>query len=114
MFRIQNDPTFSLYFDNNPWNCDNANWSKSFKIYEDMKKKFCYTSVNSKAAATEEKEETIICDSRTAHKRENCGFIKCKWWIIGSVWIGVILGNINKLNKLLYQCRCKKKTVFGK
>ncbi|XP_044763681.1 SLIT and NTRK-like protein 1 [Coccinella septempunctata] len=114
MYKIQNDPAFSLYAGNNPWNCNSIIWKKYFERNEELKKKFCSPVSHSFLGILKDREGRTIMQSKTTVIRESCGFVKCKWWIIGSVWIGVILGNLNKLNKLLYQSRCRKKKVLEK
>ncbi|XP_045464868.1 uncharacterized protein LOC123674065 [Harmonia axyridis] len=112
--KIRRNPTFSLYAANNPWNCSISHWMNFLETNEDLKNKFCHSNSNSFLGKIKYKEGKRRGDLGNSIIRESCGFFKCKWWIIGSLWIGVILGNVNKLNKLLYQSRCRKKKAFEK
>ncbi|KAJ8938994.1 hypothetical protein NQ318_015559 [Aromia moschata] len=98
---------FYAIVDNNPWNCSHPAWAE--RLTETSVAAFCGDHVydsseaQSKMRALEESPlNGTEADEEAAGCFWRCAFLTCVWWIIGAVWVGVILGNVCKLKRLLF------------
>ncbi|CAG9854416.1 unnamed protein product [Phyllotreta striolata] len=117
--KLARNEEFYLIVDNNPWNCSNVNWGKSFDagggLWRDI---FCNQSYNKNRRKNTREDEVPFTE--TSMSKENnseildgdnyciysCSYTSrcfsyCTLWFVGGIWIGVILGNVCKIRKLM-------------
>lgn len=127
--RLKEVEKFYVLIDNNPWDCTDPNWSEH--LTDEMVKAFCnenvfdYTPTSLLDDPESETEASIIenietFDNHTTLKNDTlnedsspncykCSFYFCLLWLGVGIWIGIILGNIGKIKKLL----CNKTPTFA-
>ncbi|KAL1502058.1 hypothetical protein ABEB36_007261 [Hypothenemus hampei] len=104
---LQEDNDFYIIVDNNPWNCSHSDWSEYMN--EKLIDSFCtnktyipyHIPYNSNIVPEELKSFSDNC--------YKCSFYYCLFWMGGGVWIGIIIGNISIIKKLL----CRKRVEYN-
>ncbi|VEN43685.1 unnamed protein product [Callosobruchus maculatus] len=105
MQKLKTDPSFRLIPDGNPWNCNMSEWSGTLNqeliewFYNRKPTANCQNGNDRlKLASTLEEEtpdEEVTCPTPTC-------FTQCLFWFFGAIWMGIIIGNVCKIRKLLF------------
>lgn len=98
---------FYVIVDNNPWNCSRSEWKQY--LTADLTMAFCYdlTTMSDSYEASEEVDlapKQFVNSSSTScgtHCTEGKFKEYCSFWIFGAVWLGIILGNVRTLKRLI-------------
>lgn len=90
---------FYIIVDGNPWNCFHEEW-KEF-LSKNLVEAFCLNDT-AKQNNFSQLQQVNISSLYTHNCSSNVFKTACGFWIFGSLWLGIILGNISKLKKLLF------------
>ncbi|XP_060519612.1 toll-like receptor 7 isoform X2 [Cylas formicarius] len=110
--KLQVENEFFLLVDNNPWNCEHEDWVDY--LNENMTKAFCGNTKTyipklrierqqNEATQTNESqaEDEFKPDRGNKPNCAKCSFYFCILWLVGGVWLGIIVGNVGKIKNLL-------------
>ncbi|XP_018567353.1 leucine-rich repeat, immunoglobulin-like domain and transmembrane domain-containing protein 2 isoform X2 [Anoplophora glabripennis] len=109
--KLKEENHFYLIIDNNPWNCSHPKWIE--QLTEILVEAFCNgktfdpSEVNAKEANLVNLQYMNNTKSLTETENDNFFCIgyslkNCLLWAFGGVWVGVILGNMCKLKRMLF------------
>lgn len=95
---------FYLIVDNNPLDCSHPKWNGN--LSEELSRVFCSNTsfIENEFKSAEDQPVSI---NSTKQFLANCSTdnmfrTRFAFWIFGSIWLGIILGNISKLKQLLF------------
>lgn len=94
--RLKNDNNFTLIASNNPWDCSDKRWS--FLLNENLQQTFCG-----------------VTQFLPLRLPPQASFVTCVFWIFGSFWCGVIMGNLCMIKKIVFRNKTKQdqSTQYG-
>lgn len=109
--KVTEPNNFYLVVDNNPWNCLHPNWV--LHLMEILVEAFCTnktydpTEMDIKVAKLTNVEYKNNTQTKTDPEQDNFYCLSyslksCLLWAFGAVWIGIILGNMCTLKRMLF------------
>ncbi|CAH1962993.1 unnamed protein product [Acanthoscelides obtectus] len=100
--KLKTDIGFTLVSHGNPWNCNLKEWVTS--LNQELTDLFCNRKPTGNCQ-TGIKRTTFALKEKSSDGEEHCPiptcFKQCLFWFFGAIWIGVIIGNVCKIKKLL-------------
>lgn len=105
--KLRFENKFYVIVDNNPWNCSHPEWKQY--LTDELTMAFCSDLATIKIDSYEASDEVDVQQKKFVNSSTSgitrCieGKFKeyCPFWIFGAVWVGVILGNVRTLKRLI-------------
>nr|CAH7745256.1 unnamed protein product [Callosobruchus chinensis] len=103
--KLKTDPSFRLVPDGNPWNCNLSDWSSN--LNQELIELFCNRKSTANCQHGSNRPKFIrIFEEQAPDEKVTCPvptcFTQCLFWFFGAIWIGIIIGNVSKIWKLLF------------
>lgn len=105
--KLRFENKFYIVVDNNTWNCSHPEWKEY--LTAELTMAFCSDLTTMKIDSYEAPDVVDVENKHFVNSSTSCvmhcneGKFKeyCPFWIIGAVWVGVILGNVRTLKRLI-------------
>nr|CAI5833752.1 unnamed protein product [Callosobruchus analis] len=103
--KLKTDPSFRLVPDGNPWNCNLSEWSEA--LNQELIELFCNKKPKVDCQNGNDRLKFVsLLDDKTPDEEVTCPtpicFTQCLFWFLGAIWIGIIIGNVCKIWKMLF------------